>query len=82
MIKKNTYLVVIKYYLGFIIIKTKEFRMEDSFAIFFINGKKLSLNMANISKHLNSTNQKINPYGKTIKTIVNLGSKKGENNNN
>ena len=34
MIKKNTYLVVIKYYLGFIIIKTKEFRMEDLFAIF------------------------------------------------
>ena len=34
--------------------------------------------MAQIREHLNSTNQKINSYDKMRKTIVNLGSKKGE----
>ena len=38
--------------------------------------------MARISEHINSSNNRINYYDQIIKMIVNLGSKKFENNNN
>ena len=38
--------------------------------------------MAQITEHINSSNHKINSCGKTRRMVVNLGSKKCENNNN
>ena len=49
---------------------------------FFINDKKLSSHMDQISEHINFSNHKIHSYDKMSKMIVNLGSNKFENNNN
>ena len=38
--------------------------------------------MAQISEHINSSNQKIHSYDQMSRIIVNLGSKKVKNNNN
>ena len=56
--------------------------MAGIIVIFFLNGNKLSSHMAHISEQINSLNNKINYHDKTIKMIVNLGSKKCEYNNN
>ena len=49
---------------------------------FSLNENKLSSHMAQISEHINSSNHKINSHDQMRKIIINLGSKKGENNNN
>ena len=49
---------------------------------FLLNDKKFSSHMAQISEHIKSLNHKIHSYDKMIKIIVNLGSKKCEDNNN
>ena len=38
--------------------------------------------MAQVSEHINSTNNKINSYDQMIKMIVYLGNKKGDNKDN
>ena len=50
--------------------------------IFFLNDNKLSSHMDQISEHINYSNEKNHSYDQMRKIIVNLGSKKCENNNN
>ena len=50
--------------------------------LFVLNDKKLSSEMDQISLNINSTNRNIYSYDQKIKTIVNLGSKKGDKNDN
>ena len=50
--------------------------------VFFLNDNKLLSRMAQISEHVNSSNHKIHSYDQMSKLIVNLVSKKCENNNN
>ena len=49
---------------------------------FVINRKKLSPHMDQISEYINFSNHRIHSYDKMRNMIVNLGSKKGKNNNN
>ena len=48
---------------------------------FVLNDKKLSSHIDQISEHINYSNQKIHSYDQMRKMIVNLGTKKCENNN-
>ena len=51
--------------------------------LFFVDsGNKLSSHMDHISEHINYSNHKIHSYDQMSKAIVNLDSKKWENNNN
>ena len=50
--------------------------------IFFLNDKKLSSHMAQISEHINFSSKNIPSYDKIIRIIVNLGSKTVKNNDN
>ena len=50
--------------------------MAGTIVIFFLNDKKLSSNMNQISEYINDSNQNIHSYDKMNKIIVNLGSKK------
>ena len=50
--------------------------------MFFINDKKLSSHMAQISEHINSSNHNIHYYDQMGKMIINLGNIKCKNNNN
>ena len=52
--------------------------MKLIIVILVLIDKKLSSNMDQISEHLNSSNQKVHSYDKTIKMIFNLGSKIGK----
>ena len=61
--------------------KLKSFEWQESLLI-FLNNKKLSSNMVQISEHINSSNHKIHSYDQMREIIVNLGSNKGKNNNN
>ena len=61
--------------------KSKSFEWKVYLLLFVINSKKLSSHMAQISEDIHSTNHKIHSYDQTGKMIVNLGSKKDENNN-
>ena len=56
--------------------------MADIIVIFFNQRQKLPSHMDKISKHINSSNNKIHSYDQMSKMIVNLGNKKFENNNN
>ena len=55
--------------------------MAGIIIIFFLKDNKLSSHMAQISEHINDSNQQIHSYDQTRENIVNLGSTKGENNN-
>ena len=57
------------------------FKWQVSLLFFVLNDNKLSSYMAQISKHINSSNHKIYSYDQISKIIVNLGSKKCEDNN-
>ena len=59
-----------------------EFLMAVLLLLFVLNDKKLSPEMDQISLNINSTNRNIYSYDQKIKTIVNLGSKKGDKNDN
>ena len=50
--------------------------MAGIIVIFFLDDNKLSSHMAQISEHINSSDQKINSYDQMRKIIVNLGSKR------
>ena len=50
--------------------------------LLFLSENKLSSNIAQISVHLNSINQKVHSYDQMRNFIVNLGSTKGKNSNN
>ena len=54
--------------------------MAGFFVIFVINDKKLSSKIAQISEHINYT--KNHSCDQMSKMIINLGSKKGDNNDN
>ena len=53
-----------------------------SIIVFFLNDKKLSSNMSQISEHINSSNHQIYSHDQMRKFIVNLGNRKFKNNNN
>ena len=55
--------------------------MAGFIAIFVLNYKKLSSNMAQTSQQIDYKNQETYYYDKTSKMIVNLGSKKCDKNN-
>ena len=56
--------------------------MVGLFEFFVIDYNKLSSNMDQISEPINSTDQKNHSYDKMRKHIVNLGSNKGDKNEN
>ena len=56
--------------------------MAGIIVIFVLNYKQLSSHMDQISEHINSSNNKIHSYDQMSKIVVNLVSKKCENNNN
>ena len=56
--------------------------MADIIVIFVINDKTLSSYMAQISEHINSSNQKIHSYDQMREMFVILGSKECEYNKN
>ena len=56
--------------------------MAGIIVFFNLNEKKLSPHMAHIIENINSSNHNIFSYDKMIKIIVNLVSKKYENNIN
>ena len=56
--------------------KSNIFEWEVSLLFFAINDTKLSSNMAHISEHINSSDQKIHSYDNMGKIIVNLSNKK------
>ena len=47
---------------------------------FILNSKILSTHLDQISHHINSTNHNIYSYDQISKIIINLGKKKGDNN--
>ena len=64
-----------------IIQQNEEFVTKINILDFFVlNDTKLSSHMAQISEQINSSNNKIHSYYQVIKMIVNLVSKKEENN--
>ena len=56
--------------------------MAGKIDIFVINDKKLSSQMAQISEHINSSNQKMHSYYNMGNVTVNWSNKKCKNNNN
>ena len=60
--------------------KSKNFEWQVSL-LFFLNNKKSSSHVDQISKHINSSNQNIHSYEQMIKIIVNLLCNKCKNNN-
>ena len=81
-IQKNKDLSSQKCYFGLVLNKSKSFNGQVSLLFFVLNKKKLSSHMDQISEKFNSSNHKTHSCDQMIKMIVNLGSKKGENNNN
>ena len=61
--------------------KSRSFEWQVSLLLFVINGTKLSLNMDEISEHINSSNHVIYSHDQMCKNIVNLSNQKCENNN-
>ena len=62
--------------------KSKIFECQVSLLFLFLNDKKLSPHIDQISEHINYSNQKIYYHDQMIKVIVKLGIKKCKNNNN
>ena len=56
--------------------------MEGIIVIFVLNDNKLSSHMDQISEHNNPLDHKIHSHDQTRKMVVNISSKKCENNNN
>ena len=54
--------------------------MVSIIVIFCSQWQEFSSHMDQLSEHINSSNQKIHSYDQIIKIILNLGSKKFENN--
>ena len=60
--------------------KPKSFEWQVLLLFHVINDKKLSSHMAQISEQINYPNKKIHSYNQMRKMIIDIGSKKGENN--
>ena len=58
------------------------FKWQVSLLFFVLNDNKLSSHMAQISERIKSSNHRIHSHDQMIKIIVNLGSKKCEDNKN
>ena len=82
MIQQNKDFAIVIFLIDLLLNKSKSFGWQVSLLFFVLKEKKLSSHMAQISAHINSSNQKIHSYDQTRKIIVNLSSKKYENNNN
>ena len=80
-IQKNKDLSSQKCYFGLVLNKLKSFKCQVSLLFFVLNKNKLSSHMDQIREKIYSSNHKTHSYDQMIKMIVNLGSKKVEDNN-
>ena len=65
----------LKTILDLLLNKSNSFECQVSMLFFFLNHKKLSSHMAQISEHINFSNKNIPSYDKIIRIIDDLGSK-------